>query len=123
MGHFDVDAPKNDEAEADLSRIRDFFTSLQWWKLEPADSLVAENSGDHCYCLSETGKIYVVYTEGTTSATLNLVGAPPEDYSVRSFDPRSGAYTELPGHSGSGSVRLQVPSTDDWVFLIERKSQ
>jgi len=40
-GIFDVDDPKYDEAEEDLTSIKDFFTNLEWWKLNPADCLVS----------------------------------------------------------------------------------
>ena len=121
LGPFDVDAPKNDEAEADLTRISEFFTSLEWWKLEPTDSLAAGDKEGYCYCLSHTDNTYVVYTEGTTSVNLHLKDDSPGEYSVRRFDPRSGEYAELPDCSSSGSVHLTAPNPEDWVFLMERK--
>ena len=37
-GPFDVDAPKNDVGEADLTNIRKFFTGLKWWTLQVQDA-------------------------------------------------------------------------------------
>jgi len=121
LGSFDVDAPKNDEAEADLTHIKEFFTTLEWWKLKPLESTMDENGVGHCYRLSHPGNTHVVYTEGTTSVTVDLMDSSSCDYSVRRFDPRIGEYTELPDCSSSGPVRLPAPNADDWVFLIERE--
>jgi len=38
-----VDDPRNDDAEHDIAILKDFFTSLEWWKLDNANALV---SGD-----------------------------------------------------------------------------
>lgn len=42
-GPYDVDDPRNDDAEHDIAILKDFFTSLEWWKLDNANALV---SGD-----------------------------------------------------------------------------
>lgn len=120
-GPFDVDAPKNDDAEADLVNLRNFFTSFSWWKLNPRNSLVAVPSG-YGYCLADIGQTYVVFTEETASASLSLGGAAPSTYSVRRYDPRSGSMTSLGDYSGSGPISLTSPDSQDWAYLIELKS-
>ena len=117
LGPFDVNAPKNDVAEEDLMHIREFFTSLKWWKLQVMDSLVKAKEG-FCYCLVELGRTYVVYGEGCTAIELNPDGDPSATYAVRRFDPRTGIYMELPDYAGSGPIELSVPDAQDCVFLV-----
>lgn len=113
VGPFLVDDPRHKEAVADLDRLHRFFTSLPWWLLEPHDELV-KVAGGYAYCLAEGGKTYVIYVVGTKGAELKLAH---REYSVSRYDPRTGQSTE-PAGSASGSVRLDVPDTQDWVFLV-----
>jgi hypothetical protein len=115
-GPFLVDNPKHKDAIADLDRLHKFFTSLEWWKLEPHDELV-RGDGGYAYCLAEPGRTYVVYAAGSRGAELKL---PDGKYSVSRCDPRTGESTELPASPG-GSVRLDAPDTQDWVFLGKAK--
>lgn len=65
-GPFDVDDPKNDDAESDLVHLNSFFTALEWWKLEPTTALVHCGGTGYAYCLARAGEIYILYCEGTT---------------------------------------------------------
>jgi hypothetical protein len=117
-GLFNVDATKNDEAEADIARIGSFFTDLEWWRLQPNDSLAGSAEG-YRYVLADPGNTYVVYTVGTTSASLSLGQGSGGSYTVRRYDPRSGEFSDQPDHSGSGPIPLSAPDNQDWIFLIQ----
>jgi Putative collagen-binding domain of a collagenase len=115
---FDPEDPRNDVAIADLQRLRRFFTSRQWWRLEPHDELV---SADHGYCLAELGKTYVVYAEESTNVLLKLGVESTATYRIALYDPRTGSYTDLADYTGSGPVTLTPPDTQDWIFLVSAK--
>jgi len=112
VGPFLVDNPRHADAIADLDRLRRFFTSLEWWRLEPHDASVS-TPGGYVYCLADPGRTYVVYLVGSPGAELKLEEG---GYSVSRFDPRIGAATALPAPAG-GLARLEAPDTQDWVFL------
>jgi hypothetical protein len=81
-----------------------FFTSFDWWRLEPVSDL----------CLAEPGVCYVLYLPngGTTDFT------PPEGavYTARWYNPRSGAWQSSFAYKG----HTQSPDNNgDWALLIE----
>ncbi len=118
-GPFDVNAAKNDAWEDDVQHIRELFTDLNWSKLQPKDSLLS-GPGTH-YALAETGQQYVAYVRGNGGTnTLSLGNAPSATYSIKRFSPRTGSYTSLPNYNGSGSVKLDPPDNQDWVFVLKR---
>ncbi len=138
-GPFDPDAAKNDDWEEQVQHVREFFISREWWKLAPHDELIAapvERGRDPAgqrggnirplevtyWALADIGSEYVAYVRGYEgTCTLALGDAPARQrYTVRRFNPRTGEYTELPEHAGSGSVSLTTPDEEDWVFEVRR---
>jgi hypothetical protein len=116
VGPFFVDDPRHKEAVADLDRLHRFSTSLPWWLLEPHDELV-KAAGGYAYCLADVGKTYVICVVGSKGADLKVAD---RECSLSRYDPRTGQSTEL-ASSASGSVRLDAPDTEDWVFLVTAK--
>jgi hypothetical protein len=116
VGPFLVDNPKHKDAVSDLDHLHAFFTSLQWWRLEPHDEWVKANGG-YAYCLADAGKTYVIYVVGGKGASLAADGG---EYSLWRYDPRTGQSTELPP-TAEGLVQLVAPDTQDWVFLVKAK--
>ena len=112
-GPFDPEALKNHDAEADLSRIREFFSALQWWKLQPHDELVSGAAG-YLYCLAEPGNSYVVYAAGAADVHASIARAR----AVELFDPRSGAVRSVLAETRDGKLLLHPPDAQDWVFRI-----
>ncbi|HEX6970637.1 MAG TPA: DUF5060 domain-containing protein [Limnochordia bacterium] len=124
-GPFDVDAAKNDDAEADLGHLKAFFTNLEWWRLEPAGHLVHAAEPGYAYCLAEPGSIYVIYSEGTVRVFLDtdeaLSGTDAPTYAIERFDPRQGTCTPLPGRARGPRLQLVPPDTQDWAFVVRRE--
>lgn len=116
---FNTDDPRNNAAIADLQRLHKFFTSRQWWRLEPHDELVTANYG---YCLADMGQTYMVYAEESDTVLLKFGVASPATYNVALYDPRSGSYTNLADYTGSGPVTLTPPDTQDWIFIVTAKT-
>ncbi|RMG15312.1 MAG: DUF4038 domain-containing protein, partial [Cyanobacteria bacterium J055] len=119
-GPFNPDDPRNDAWEEDVQFVREFFTDLDWWTLEPNDSLVSGPGTE--YALAEPGQQYVAYTRGGNGVNLSLGSVPAATYSVRMFDPRTGVYTNLPDYTGNGTVFLATPDNQDWIFVLEKSS-
>ncbi|MGB3239459.1 MAG: DUF4038 domain-containing protein [Geitlerinemataceae cyanobacterium] len=119
-GKFNPDDPRNDDWEEDVQYVREFFTDLEWWKLEPNDSLVSGPGTE--YALAEPGEQYVAYTRDGNRVDLSLGNVPVETYNVRRFDPRNGTYTDLPNYTGNGTVSLTTPDNQDWIFVLTKSS-
>lgn len=119
-GPFDVDAPKNDDGEADLVRLREFFSSLEWWRLEVMDGLVRTDDG-YAWCLAEIGHTYVIHSEATARLRFSPDGDPGVRYRLRRYDPRTGAWTDLADLTGPDMVEIALPDAQDWVLLAERR--
>ncbi|MBA2564137.1 MAG: DUF4038 domain-containing protein [Gemmatimonadetes bacterium] len=143
-GPFDVDGAVNDPWEDDVQHVPRLFAGLgllEWWKLQPSDGLLTSgvargadlpvNNVDGSYvapprrtfwALAEIGRQYVAYVRGHDGPhTLSLGGAPSGTWSLRLFDPRTGAVTDLGSVSGAGPFTLDPPSADDWVYVLLRQ--
>jgi hypothetical protein len=118
-GTFDVDAPQNDEWEAEVQHVAKLFNNLEWWKLKPEDELL-EGSGQY-YLLAEPGQQYVAYVRNTTKPlSLDLGDGSSGTYQVRLYNPRSGGYRELSDSQQENIMTLTPPDRQDWVFVITR---
>jgi hypothetical protein len=91
----------------------DFFTSFEWWKLDPHDELV--DSGD--FCLAEPGRLYVVYLPMAGKVTVKL---EPGHYQATWFNARSGKSTTLPVANGPKWTSPAAPDSGDWALLLKR---
>lgn len=95
------------------ARMVQFFTSFEWWKVEPHDELV--NNG--AFCLAEAGRVYVVYLPhgGEVSVKLDSGG-----YQVRWFNPRTGEYSAAQTAEDASWTSPAAPDKEDWVLLLTK---
>ena len=94
-----------------------FFTSFPWWTLDPHEELAGEGT----LLLAEPGKRYVAYLPGSGAARFQLV---PGSYLARWFNPRSGAWADLPEVVQSATGWWASPpaaDAGDWALLLEAK--
>lgn len=125
-GPFDPSAAKNGPWETQLAHLKKFFTSLDWWKLIPADAQVSAatpRSADRTqrvepaqpggrvrnvarapetayWALQNPGELYVIYVRGLAEPVAFDIDAVGGDYLAERFDPRTAARADL------GSVRF-----------------
>ncbi|MGB3536486.1 MAG: DUF4038 domain-containing protein [Microcoleaceae cyanobacterium] len=119
-GTFDVDAPQNDDWEAEVQHVAKLFNDLEWWKLEPIDELL-QGRGEY-YLLAEPSQQYIAYIRNTIRPlSLDLGEAGEFTYQVRLYNPRSGGYRELSDvPQQENTMTLTPPDRQDWVFVITR---
>lgn len=110
-----------------MRHLRDFFTALEWWKLEPrfADPAWCRFIEPEETVLATKGdERVVVYAYGKQRTLGSLTGlAPSAAYAASWFDPRSGLATELQRLSTTDSGDLAFPSKpngQDWVLLLTK---
>lgn len=115
-------------AGSQMTYLKQFYTSLQWWKLKPRfnDNNWAAFSDVSKSLLSTDGqKVYVVYFfgDGTGSGTLkNLLNG--YTYNAKWFNPSTGAYNNISDFTTTNNQWTipSRPTADDWVLLVQTNS-
>lgn len=109
-----------------LTYLKNFYTSLDWWNLTPRFNDPAWGGfADpiNTFLSSESNLTYVVYFDGAGSSTGTLLGmAPGIAYDASWFNPRTGVYTDLGGimpSAGQWTIP-PLPGPKDWVFLAKQ---
>jgi hypothetical protein len=140
-GPFDVDAPQNALWESQVQQVKQLFTDLDWWRLEPRDDLVSasvkrgeDRQIEHesytrpllappevtYWALAEEGRQYVCYVRGVSGkVTLSLRQGTGRTYQLRQFDPRTGEYREIGIQKRGDRIEYTPPNAWDWVLVIE----
>ncbi len=113
----------------------DFFTSLDWWKLKPANNLVKEyinyyffdfeyykGSGErvtdgNAFCLADEGNTYIVYLPAGGNVELDI---KENKYTIKRLNPRDGEFSKIGEIEGATWKSPDVPDNEDWVFLLEK---
>jgi hypothetical protein len=134
LGSFGVDAPQNDDWEAQIQHVPAFFERLAWWKLDPHNELLSaaeaptEERTIHgrpapperaYWCLAEPGAQYVLYARGMASEVSLDLDAPAGDYAVWQYDPRTSICQALGVQQGITSFAYSPPDERDWVVVLE----
>ncbi len=96
------------------ARMVDFFTSVAWWKMDPADG-IADNGG---LVLAEKNKRYAVYAP--TGGRVNLK-IPAGDWRVRVYNPRTGEWGKKTDEKADdGGLTLKFAADGDWAAVLVR---
>lgn len=106
--------------------LRRIFDSLEWWKLRPDRSLLAEDPRDpefRSYIMparSETGEFALIYLPANPAVLLNLsqFGRVVEAFWI---DPRTGERRPAGRHKPLARVSLSTPSEEDWLLLLRAR--
>jgi hypothetical protein len=137
---FLPDDPKNTPMADHLGKVKQFFGSLEYWKLDPHDELLACEAprtedratqvevGDRhvtrtqapattYWCLADPGRTYVVYVRGTKSP-VEVKVSKADAWKATRFDPRTGRSEPATLQMASGRAKVQAPDDQDWVFVI-----
>lgn len=118
-----ADLPTGDQ----LAFFKNFYTSLEWWKLVPRfnDSAWGDFlNASQAFLSSDGNKTYVVFFTGSaaTPATLKQMD-DASTYAARWFNPRNGEYQEI-GTVTPKRNQWSIPdrpSAEDWVLLLKAK--
>ncbi len=139
-GPFDVDAAKNDDWEAQIGYIQQFFEAREWWKLIPADELISshqprtadreiEVTGGRSmwrppqttyWAMTAPGAEYVIYVRGLREPVRLALDARPGTFRVLQLNPRTGESAELEAVRVSTVYEYAPPDEQDWVVLLDR---
>lgn len=103
--------------------LRELFDSLQWWKLRPDRTLLAEDPRDpefRSYIMaarSRTGEFALLYLPANPVVKLNLSGFSG---TVRAawIDPRTGQRRAAGRFRPTAELALKAPGEGDWLLLL-----
>ena len=91
-----------------------FFTSFEWWKMEPHDELVDNGN----YCLAKPGETYAVYLPSGGKVTVKL---EPGRCTATWFGAVTGEKLVLPDAQGPLWTSPEAPDRNDWALLLSRE--
>ncbi|MFD0716840.1 DUF4038 domain-containing protein [Paenibacillus sp. GCM10027626] len=120
----------NLETGDQLTYFKNFYTSLEWWNLQPRfnDSTYSSFVDPSRSLLSSDGQdTYVVFffNSGTGTGQLRNMEANAA-YTASWFDPRTGHYYPIPmvvkSSTGTWSIPAK-PSDADWVLLVKKQTK
>jgi len=116
----------NLETGDQLTIFKDFYKSLEWWKLVPRflDSEWALfYDGKHAYLASDERKNFVVLFANDSRSTGILKNLEPDSAYVASwFNPRDGEYTIIDTivQSSTDWTIPARPTLGDWVLIVKK---
>jgi hypothetical protein len=96
------------------AHIVEFFTSFEWWKVEPHDELVTGGA----YCLAKPGETYAIYVPDDRKVTATLA---PGTYDAKWFGANTGEVVPLPPVQGGQWALPERPGSQDWAVLLQKK--
>ena len=131
MAHSDTGTPKpwREALElpgaTSLSHLVATLSSIEWWRLLPADDLLLDQPGTKD--VGETvvagrtadGNVAIIYTPAYAELHIDLTPLS-SPLSVRWIDPRTGKSFEAGGAAGEGSWRGHPPGDGDWLLLFSK---
>lgn len=117
------EAVKSGGAES-VKHLSEFFSSLQWWKLQPAQGVLASQPGaddPNRYVTasrSEKGDLLIAYLPvgGTIELKTEKLKHPTE---AQWFDPRTGKWHDI-GTVNNPKQQFTAPDANDWVLCIKQ---
>jgi hypothetical protein len=110
-----------------MKHLKQFFDSIEWWKLRPDRLLMAEDPPDPGFrnypmpACSEDNRFAVIYLPGNPKGKLNLSKFATQ-VSATWIDPRTGERRGSTQWKPSPSVEWQTPGEGDWLLLLELAS-
>jgi hypothetical protein len=105
-------AQKDQKCHDIIKHVWDFFETIPFWRLSPAQDLV-----DNGYCLAEPGSRYLVYIESRGAVSISIVTGK---YSVQWINARN-TRQRIDANPTTTAQNLQPPPKgDDWLVYLEK---
>ena len=108
-----------------MKYLHQFFKSIEWWRLVPAQEIIIEQPGKKdaskfiAAAKSKEGDIVVVYLPEGGSVTLKT-DSLNKNATARWYHPRTGGWLDA-GKVEKSSQTFKTADRNDWVLLIEAK--
>jgi hypothetical protein len=115
----------NMPAAEQVPHLYDVFTSLEWWRLRPAQELLVTQPGkdnsEHYVVAawSDEGDLAVVYAPENDEITLNL-STLSRSLEMTWLEPRSGKQQTARGDGTNTAMTFKVPKGEDWLLVLRK---
>jgi hypothetical protein len=109
-------------AAEQMAHVASLFTSIDFWRLRPAQDVLAEQPGTETAARfimaagSEKRDLLVVYTPEVRTIALKADLAPRGQ--AWWHNPRTGERTKATRHRADEVMRFEAPAEGDWVLLV-----
>lgn len=103
--------------------MRDIFDSIEWWRLRPDRTLLAEDPPDPTYLAypmparSNNQRFALIYLPANPKVSLNLEGFKAT-VQGQWIDPRTGERKPAGKWKPAGRVDISTPGPEDWLLLL-----
>jgi hypothetical protein len=110
---------------AQMKHMAELFTSLPWWRLRPAQDLLAKQPGGDdparhvAAARTEKGDAAVVYLPAGGEVALDVKGLA-RGFRAEWFDPRTGRRTPA---RAIGPGQFAAPDQQDWVLVLRSEKE
>lgn len=112
VSYFYMGIPGPGKAATELKQLKLLLESVPFRSMIPSDNLTTNG-----YCLSQPGKMWLVYLPEGGSSEIDLTASETKTLSGRWFDPASGIYSSKINLSRGKNI-IKSPSEKDWAFLV-----
>lgn len=117
----------NRKSGDDMTRMRDFFFKLKWWRLVPCFGKAKWQlfmRPSEARLATDGWKTYVAFFYNKTTDTGSLEGMNDHSaYTARWYNPRNGEYTligsEIKPDNHGVWVIPEKPNTEDWALVVQ----
>jgi hypothetical protein len=103
-----------------MKHLKSLFSSLEWWKLRPAQNVLAQQPGTadpaHFVAVAKADIWLLAYMPVGGEIKLRTEGLKPP-LAARWFNPRTGAWSLQRAVSGD-TPSLRAPDANDWVLWL-----
>ncbi len=115
------------ETAKQMTYMKDFFTKLEWWKLQPrfnsATYFVADKENFYSLASDERNTIVMYFCQKDSFDTGSLTNLDRCKYTAQWFNPRTGEYLEKTEFIPDSHRMYRVPfkpDKQDWVLLVQK---
>jgi len=113
----------NQPGSGQMTFLKDFFNSIQWWKLEPHHERVLtrfESAVNRVpLAMTSDQKLIVAYLPSGKPVEISFVGLTEEKWNVTWFNPRNGERLDVDVvAAGTAAGTFTPPQAGDWVLLL-----
>jgi len=111
-----------------MGYLHDFFTSIDWWKLRPAPTIVVNNPGAGAPAKfiagakSDDKELCLAYIPTERTVEIKLDAMPPSP-NVSWFNPRTGEKSPAVAVVTTSTCQFPTPGEGDWILFMKSEKK
>lgn len=109
-----------------IGYLAEMINQLEWWKLKPRPDLLIHQPGDEVYnhfiSITADNELNLIAAYIPVQRKILIRNTRASVYEITWYDPVLNNYVRM-GETGSGSIELLPPSTQDYVLILRKNKQ